>query len=256
MARAALCISLSSICDCGFLAVQQHRDRRHTRHDLFQQFETLSTQFRRNDAETGRVPAWPCKIVYQTGCNRIAYDGHDDRDRSGCGLERLGGDRPTRDDDINIASYQLSGKPGERLNPVLSPSPFNRNRPSLDMAEFSQTIKECRRAQRERCGRAWKEHADPGHFRLLRMNAQRPRRHAAGKKRHEIAPLHRASGPYSQFLQVLQNITCFRMEYGQRHAAKDRDDGRWFGQRSSGCLQFMPWKNLPQSPAWIRATSW
>jgi hypothetical protein len=40
--------------------------------------------------------------------------------------------------------YKLSREPGQQFKPVLSPSPFNRNRLSLDMAEFFQAIKECR----------------------------------------------------------------------------------------------------------------
>ena len=39
-------------------------------------------------------------------------DGHDDWNCRGCGLERFGSERPARDDDINIASHELGGKPG------------------------------------------------------------------------------------------------------------------------------------------------
>jgi hypothetical protein len=47
------------------------------------------------------------------------------------------------------STHKLGGKLRERLDPVLSPFPLNRNSPSLDVAKLSETIKECLGAQRE-----------------------------------------------------------------------------------------------------------
>ena len=127
--------------------IQKHCHRGYIGHDLFQQLETLSAQFRRNDAEAGKIASRPCKIVHRTGCDWIADYSHNDRNSWGCRFECFGSRRPARDDDINIASRKISGKPGQRFDPVLPPFPFKRNGRSLDIAKLSQAIQESLGAQ-------------------------------------------------------------------------------------------------------------
>lgn len=81
-----------------------------------------SPQFRRNNAEAGKISGWPRKIAHQSGGDRIANYGHDDRNCRGCGFERLGGGHPARDDDIGITSddWQARIASGPGLAPISS----------------------------------------------------------------------------------------------------------------------------------------
>src|SRR6516162_3412884 len=96
----------------------------------------LCSQFRSNNAEPGNVAAWSCKVNHQSGGDRITHESHHNRNCSSCGFESLGGGSPAGNDDINVAACKISGKPGQCIDFVVSPLPFNRNRPSLHIPMF------------------------------------------------------------------------------------------------------------------------
>src|SRR5262249_62178905 len=117
--------------------------------DLLEQLESLAAQVRRDNAEPGGIPARSRKAVHQTRSDRIADDRHDDRYRSGCALESLGGRRAARDQDVDIAPREVGGELRKPLYSVLAPSPFDRDRLPLDIAELPQPIEERLGAKRE-----------------------------------------------------------------------------------------------------------
>ena len=104
-----------------------------------------------------------------------ADDRHDDRDGCGRGLERLGGRRSTRDDDVDVALGEFGGEPGKPFGLVLPPSPLERDRAPLGIAELLQPFDQGFGAKRKRRRRPGQQDADPRQLAgLLRVRGAWP----------------------------------------------------------------------------------
>src|SRR6185436_14402362 len=103
----------------------------------------------RNDAEAGSVSAGPRKIVDEPGGDRIADDRHDDRYGPRRVLERLRSRRSSRHDRVDIEPHELGSEFRQPLDPVLPPSPLDRDRLSLGITESLQSLPERSGAKRK-----------------------------------------------------------------------------------------------------------
>ena len=122
--------------------IQHHRHRGYLGDDFFEQLKSLPAQLGRDDAETGGIATWPRKTVHKTSSDRIADDCHDNRYRSGRGLECLGRRRSTCNNDVDIAPHKIGGKLRKPLDSVLPPFPFNRDCLPVDIAKVTQPFEE------------------------------------------------------------------------------------------------------------------
>jgi len=184
--------------------IPKDRRSRYARCGLLEQFQPFPTHAVLGTHETGDVAARTRQARNQAGADRVTRrreNNEDDR----CRL--LGGhDRSSRrrDDDINLAPDEFGRDLGGALGATLRPAILDRDRATLDSAEFAQPLDkggDPLARDKEPDGRQLR--------RLLRPRRERPRRRTADE-RNEVAPWQRI-GPCFGPVLVVFGFGCHRL---------------------------------------------
>ena len=145
--------------------IGQDQDARQAGHRLLQQLQSLGDHQRGKRRRTGYVAARPCEAGHQPGPHRIAQREHHDRYRAGCLLGGCGRRRGADDDHVRLVADTLGGKIREGVGPAIGRKPVDRQAPTIDVAEFAESIEERRISAPARRRRIEGQQAKPGHLR-------------------------------------------------------------------------------------------
>jgi hypothetical protein len=108
------------------------------RKDVLKQFESFRVEFREKIGRSSEVRFGPRETGNDARRKGVTNDRHDDGNRRGRLLGRMGAGRPMDDEDIDIATNKPRQQRGETFVFSLRPFELNDNVLALDIAEVAQ----------------------------------------------------------------------------------------------------------------------
>src|SRR5690242_9314551 len=115
---------------------------RDPRAGLLKHFEPLGIEFGKEKRRARHIGLRFSEVRHDTGRDRVAADGHHDRDGRGRLLRRASPGRSMRDEEINPRSNKLSDQLWKPVVPSFCPAKLDSNVPVLNVAEFTKTRSE------------------------------------------------------------------------------------------------------------------
>src|SRR5215475_11529602 len=104
-------LSLLKIKCCSRIAgISENSDANEPRNSLFQKLKSFSGQLRRKARQSGNVTAGSCEAGDKPASDRVAIEGHDNRDCVRRFLDRTGNSWTSRDYDVHIETQEFCGE--------------------------------------------------------------------------------------------------------------------------------------------------